>query len=201
MCPPRDCEYSKQEVGFFSLQVQEIVVPASALAECYLRKLSADRFVHYSPGSEDFFTREDEEESGELFGSEPLRTLDPQNKARLEKIKDLVVFRYGGTGVQEAINKAVECRQMIPVYWVRNVNTFQCDRTEWVFRDSALVKEGAPVREVFNMVFPEQQNCLAFIEDAMNCRVGENEPVTRTNNIFKFSIAVSQNRVGGSSNA
>lgn len=89
----------------------------------------------------------------------------------MDKIKDLVIYRYGNTGVQDAINMAVQHMKMVPVFWVRNLNTFQCDRTDGVFRDCTLVKEGTTVREVFNMVFPDQQNSLTFIEDISQCRV------------------------------
>jgi len=94
-----------------------------------------------------------------------------KNKARLEKIKDLVLYRYGSTGVQEAINVAVKHKKMIPFYWVKNLNTYQCDRTDGVFRDCTLVREGTTVREVFNMIYPDLQNGLAFIEDVTNRRV------------------------------
>mmetsp|Transcript_790 Transcript_790/g.994 ORF Transcript_790/g.994 Transcript_790/m.994 type:complete len:432 (-) Transcript_790:37-1332(-) len=174
----------------------EHVVPCSALAECFLKKLRQAGLVHYPPGSEDVFTFEDEQE-GEQYGEVPLKPLDDKAKTRLEKIKDLVLYRYGSTGVQEAINAAVEHKKMIPVYWVRNLNTFQCDRSDGVFRDCTLVKEGTSVREVFNMIFPEQHNTLAFIEDISQRRVGELEQVTAENNIFKFSIAVvSQEKSG-----
>jgi ribosome-binding ATPase YchF (GTP1/OBG family) len=46
----------------------------------------------------------------------------------LEKIRDLVLFRYGATGVQDAIKKAVEVKGYIPVYPVRNLNKFTSDR-------------------------------------------------------------------------
>ena len=60
---------------------------------------------------------------------------------------------------------------MIPFYWVKNLNTYQCDRTDGVFRDCTLVREGTTVREVFNMIYPDLQNGLAFIEDVTNRRV------------------------------
>lgn len=47
---------------------------------------------------------------------------------RLEKIRDLVLFRYGATGVQDAIKKAVEIKGYIPVYPVKNLNKFTSDR-------------------------------------------------------------------------
>ena len=64
------------DLGEAHFRIQDLVVPCSALAECFLKKMAADRFVHYAPGDEDFFTHEDEEEMGEVFGKEPLRPLN-----------------------------------------------------------------------------------------------------------------------------
>lgn len=85
-----------------------------------------------------------------------MKPLDEKTKNRLEKIRDLVLFRYGSTGtdspslslllspplsspllfltvflchtgVQQAIKKAVDCRNLVPVYPVRNLHNFTCD--------------------------------------------------------------------------
>jgi len=73
--------------------------------------------------------------------------------------------------VADAIKKAVNLRKMIPVYWVKNMNTFQCDRTTGVFRDCTLIHSGTTAGELFHLLYPEQQNCLAFIEDTSGQRV------------------------------
>jgi len=46
------------------------------LAEIFLRKMDQAKFIHYIPGSDDFYTREDEEEMEEQFKDIPLRPLD-----------------------------------------------------------------------------------------------------------------------------
>lgn len=39
-----------------------------------------------------------------------------------------MLFRYGATGVQDAIKKAVAVKGYIPVYPVRNLHKFTSDR-------------------------------------------------------------------------
>jgi hypothetical protein len=46
---------------------------------------------------------------------------------RLDKIKDMVLLRYGSTGVQEAIKKAVNMKGLIPVFPVKNIHNFTTD--------------------------------------------------------------------------
>lgn len=75
----------------------------------------------YNDGAETFETADDEEAKSEL------KVLDDKNRNRLEKIKDLVLFRYGATGVRDAINRAVEVKKLIPVYPVKNIHNFTCD--------------------------------------------------------------------------
>lgn len=82
-----------------------------------------------------------------------------------------MLYRFGGTGVQDAIRSAVECRGMVPVYWVKNLNTFVSDKTGGVFRDCMLVKPGTTVREVFRMIFPDQEIHLNFTESISGLRV------------------------------
>jgi hypothetical protein len=133
---------------------------ASALAECFLKKMRKANMVLYEDGGSDFTTTKDlddlpKEEWPE--GADALREAEPKAlktyalshlskpaprsttrpdwtalhsslRHRLEKIRDLVLFRYGATGVQDAIKKAVDVKGYIPVYPVRNLNKFTSDR-------------------------------------------------------------------------
>ena len=80
----------------------------SALSECFLRKMNKEGYIRYVDGAENFTTFEDEKESGPPPGKKALKECDEKVASRLEKVKDLVLFRYGATGVQQAIKKAVE---------------------------------------------------------------------------------------------
>jgi len=164
----------------------QLIVPCSALAECFLKKLKQQRFIQYNEGTDDVKTSEDED----LDPAQPLIPLDDKNMARLEKIRDLVLFRYGSTGVQAAINLAIDSKKMLPVYWVKNLTTFQCDRTEGVFRDCTLVRPGTTAGDVFRLIYPDLQSRLAFIETISGQRVAEQAVITEENNILKFTVAV-----------
>ena len=50
--------------------------------------------------------------------------MDDKLKNRLEKIRDMILLRYGTTGVQDSIKRAVEQRKLIPVYPVKNIHNF-----------------------------------------------------------------------------
>lgn len=44
--------------------------------------------------------------------------------SRVEKVKDLVLYRYGSTGVQNVLEHAITLVGVIPVFPVRNINNF-----------------------------------------------------------------------------
>jgi ribosome-binding ATPase len=67
---------------------QHTLVPTSALAECFLKKMRSQNFIIYADGGDTFLTSED---GGEAAG---LKVLDDKTKKRLENVKDLVLFRY-----------------------------------------------------------------------------------------------------------
>ncbi len=116
---------------------------------------------------------------------------------RLEKIRDMVLFRYGSTGIQEAIKKAVSVKGFHPVYPVRNIHKFTCDRysrmpplllylvphqprllwiyrTGGVFRDCILVPPNTTIRELAHMVDRQLEQYLAYSEGISGQRVTHN---------------------------
>ncbi len=85
-----------------------IVIPTSAAAELTLRKAAKAGFIEYLPGSSDF---------------KVLKKLSPKQEKALELIREKVLQRFGSTGVQEVINRAVfELLKLIPVYPVQDEN-------------------------------------------------------------------------------
>ncbi|KAJ2337477.1 hypothetical protein GGH91_005080, partial [Coemansia sp. RSA 2671] len=112
------------------------IVLTSALGECFLRKMQKQRYISYETGSDDFST-----------DAPGLKPLDEKAGRRLETIRDLVLFRYGSTGVQEAIVKAVDALGYIPVFPVKSLSTFGAPQQGAAFRDCVLVRPGTTVRE------------------------------------------------------
>lgn len=160
-------------------------IPCSTITdrlECFLKKLRKDGYIRYTEGSEFFDTAEDETNPPE--GLPPLKPLDAKTKARLEKVKDLVLFRYGSTGVKDAISRAVESRGLIPVYPVKSIHNFTCDgyicttyvndivnRTKGVFRDCLLIFPKTTVREFCGMLSSEMEKHFLYAEGANGQRV------------------------------
>ena len=57
-----------------------------------------------------------------------LKELDEKVRSRLEHIRDLVLYRYRSTGVEDAIQRAVDLVGLVPIYPVRSLTNFTCDR-------------------------------------------------------------------------
>ena len=112
----------------------DLVVPVSALAERVLKDLERKGIIKYIPGDDDF----DVLETGSLKQSE----LD-----QLEKIKEHILKKFGGSGVQNILNRAVfDYLHMITVYPVHDANTLS-DSDGNVLPDVYLIPEGTTAKE------------------------------------------------------
>jgi len=61
---------------------------------------------------------------------------------RVENLKDMVLYRFGSTGVVQCLSRAAEVLGLVPVFPVRNVHTFASGAGgQAVFRDCVLVKK------------------------------------------------------------
>ena len=111
-----------------------LVVPVSALTEKVLKDLEQKGVIKYIPGDEDFEILD----PGSLKESE----LD-----QLEKIKDHILKKFGGSGVQNLLNRAVfDYLKMITVYPVHDANSLT-DSDGNVLPDVYLVPEGTTAKE------------------------------------------------------
>ena len=82
------------------------IVPCSAEAEIALRTAAKAGFIDYIPGVKDFTIKKE---------------LNEKQKKALELIKTNILEKYGSTGVQECLNKAVfDFMKYIAVYPVEN---------------------------------------------------------------------------------
>jgi ribosome-binding ATPase len=84
---------------------EDSIVLSSALAEIFLRNMHTHKFIHYQPGEDDFvtadaaFDEDDDEQNAERQAIRAsLKPLDDRNRKRLRKLRDMVLYRYGGTG-------------------------------------------------------------------------------------------------------
>ncbi len=110
----------------------ENIVPTSAEAEIALKKAEEKSFIECFPEG----------------SFETKKELDERQKKALEFIKNNVIEKYGSTGVQTALNKAVfDLLDYIAVYPVADANKLT-DKDGNVLPDVFLVPNGTTVKEL-----------------------------------------------------
>lgn len=116
-----------------------IIVPTSAEAELALRRAANKGLIKYKPGDPDF----------EVVGQ-----LSQQQLAALERIRE-VMKKFGGTGVEAAINAAVfDALKYVVVYPVEDEHKLS-DKNGNVLPDALLVPGDATARDVAYMIHTE----------------------------------------------
>ncbi|MHA1944338.1 MAG: TGS domain-containing protein [Candidatus Thorarchaeota archaeon] len=111
-----------------------LVVPVSALAEKVLKDLEQKGVIKYIPGDDDF----------QVLTSD---SLSENELAQLGKIKENILKKFGGSGVQNILNSAVfDYLHMITVYPVHDANSLS-DSDGNVLPDVYLVPEGTTAKE------------------------------------------------------
>jgi len=104
------------------------IIPCSAEAETALRTAAKVGFIEYIPGSKDFMVKKE---------------LNDKQKLALQLIKTNILDKYGSTGVQECLNKAVfEFMKYVAVYPVENEHKFS-DKKNNVLPDAFLMPPGS----------------------------------------------------------
>lgn len=153
------------------------IVLCSAISEVFLRKLTKQGFIRYTEGAEFVDTREDLIADGDPTGG-GLKEMDEKLKTRIDNLKDMVLYRFGSTGVVQVLSKAALLLGLVPVFPVRNVSTFSsgASSSNAVFRDCVLVKKNTTVAEVARKVIGDAP--LAYVEGAGGTRVAEDDIVT-----------------------
>lgn len=172
------------------------IVLCSAISEIFLRKMAKQGYVRYTEGSEFVDTREDLIADGDPDGG-GLKELDDKNRARIENLKDMVLYRFGSTGVVQVLSKAAALLGLVPVFPVRNTTTFGSGQAESkvVFRDCVLVKKNATVGDVARKVMGDAP--IAYIEGVGGQRVSEDDPVTVGKNDVSGPLIVPVGGGGG----
>lgn len=158
------------------MQDPNTIVLCSAVSEIFLRKLAKQGYIRYTEGSEFVDTREDLIADGDPDGG-GLRELDDKNRARIENLKDMVLYRFGSTGVVQVLSKAAEILGLVPVFPVRNTTTFGSGSADSkaVFRDCVLVKKNSTVADVGRKIMGDAP--IAYIEGASGIRVADDQIV------------------------
>ncbi len=166
----------------------EQIVLCSAISEIFLRRLAKQGYIRYREGAEYLDTREDLIEQGDPDGGS-LKEMDDKLKTRVENLKDMVLYRFGSTGVVQVLTRAAELLGLVPVFPVRNVHTYGSGTAgaTAVFRDCVLVKKGSTVSDVARKVMGDAP--IAFVEGDGGRRVAEDQLiVVGKNDILSFHV-------------
>jgi len=150
-------------------------VPASAIAELALIKYSEKGIVKYIRGSNNF----------EILQPEKL---SEREKKLFDGITQLLQ-KWGNTGVQQAINKAVfELGNMIAVYPVEDINKL-ADKKGNVLPDIFLVKKGTKVREFAAKIHTDLAKTFLYAIDARTKKKLGEDYIVQHKDIIKIVSA------------
>jgi len=131
---------------------EQKVAFASAASELALRNAAAANMIRYLPGDAAFTVANE-------------ATLSPAQKAGLQKIAE-VMKQCKGTGVQQAINRAVfELLDMIVVYPVEDENHY-CNKQGDVLPDAFLMKKGSTPHDLAFQVHTDIGKGFLYAVDA-----------------------------------
>lgn len=158
-----DKEISEHNLKELEKKYDGPIIPCSALAEHFLRKYHKNKVLNYIPGSSDFIIIEKAKvTSNEL--------------EMLKKINHKILKKFGGTGIQKALNYATfTMGNQICVYPVSDISSYS-DNNNNVLPDAFLVKKGTMLRDfVREKIHSELAETFIFGIDARTKkRLGEN---------------------------
>ncbi|MCE4613685.1 MAG: redox-regulated ATPase YchF [Desulfurococcales archaeon] len=137
------------------------VIPASSLAELFLRRAARRGAIRYVPGDPSFEVVDDS-------------LLSSREKRLLSLVEKLVLEKWGSTGVQEAVNTAVfKELNMVAVYPVEDPNRYT-DKEGKVLPDALLLPKGSTARDLAYRVHTDLgKHFLYAINAVTKQRIGE----------------------------
>jgi hypothetical protein len=146
------------------------IIPCSAEAEIALRTAAKAGFIDYVPGK-DFTIKKD---------------LNEKQKKALELIKTNIIDKYGSTGVQDCLNKAVfDFMKYIAVYPVENEHKFSNKKNE-VLPDVFLMSPESTALDLAFRVHTDIGNkFIGAIDARTGKRVGADH-ILKNNDIIKI---------------
>ncbi len=153
-----------------------LILPVSALAEKVLRDLDKKGIIKYIPGNDDF----------EIIDKSKL---SENELAQLERLKEGILKRYEGTGVQRVLNDAVfGFLHMITVYPVHDANTLT-DSDGNVLPDVYLVPEGTTAKEFAGIIHTDLMESFIHAIDARTKMRISDKHVLKDRDVIKIVSA------------
>jgi len=156
-----------------------MIVPVSALAEKALKDLDKKGVIKYIPGNDDF----------EILQKDGLKETEV---TQLEKLREYILKKYGGTGVQNVLNKAVfDYLKMITVYPVQDAGSLT-DSDDNVLPDVFLVPEGTTAKEFAGHIHTDLMESFVHGIDARTKMRISDKHVLKDRDVIKIVSAKGQ---------
>ena len=153
------------------LKAKYDITPVCAEAELALRKADRAGLIHYVPGSSDF---------------EFLKSLPPEQEHALNFIRDNILKKYGGTGVQQVINKLIfEKLTYIPVYPVEDEHHYS-DSNGKILPDVYLMRTGSTALDLAFKVHSDIGKAFIGAIDAKSRKKIGKEYILKSNDVIKI---------------
>ncbi|MDI6799044.1 MAG: redox-regulated ATPase YchF [Candidatus Aenigmarchaeota archaeon] len=153
----------------------EHIIPTSAEAEIALKKAAEKGLIEYLPGND--------------FQIPDIKKLDEAQLKALKLIKEEVIEKYGSTGVQDCLNKAVfELLNYIAVYPVADSNKLT-DKEGNVLPDVFLVPRKTTVKELAFKVHTELGEKFICGIDARTKRRLASDYELKNNDVIEIAFA------------
>lgn len=153
---------------------QLTIIPCSAEAETALRTAAKVGFIDYVPGSKEFTIKKE---------------LNDKQKLALDLIKTNILDKYGSTGVQECLNKAVfDFMKYIAVYPVENEHKFS-DKKGNVLPDAFLMPPGSTALDLAFKIHTDIGNRFIGAVDAKTKKRVSADYVLKNGDIISIQSA------------
>lgn len=150
-----------------------IAMPTSASSELALRKAADAGIVRYEPGDKDLVVVDDSK-------------LNAAQKKGLEHIREKVMKRFGGTGVQQLLERAVfEGLDRVVAFPVED-ETHCTDKDGRVLPDAHLLKRGATAKDLAFKVHTDLGNHFIRAIDAKKKRVVGADHALETGDVVRI---------------
>jgi ribosome-binding ATPase YchF (GTP1/OBG family) len=156
-----------------------MVIPTCAEAELALRRAAESGLVKYTPGDKDFTILQPEK-------------LNLNQLKALESVRERVFKKWGGTGLQNAINEAFYgLLDMITVFPVEDAEKLT-DSKGRVLPDCFLVPKGTTARQFASVVHTDLSKSFLFAVDARTKRRLGEAQVLKDKDVIQIVAAKSR---------
>ncbi|OKY78240.1 MAG: Ribosome-binding ATPase YchF GTP1/OBG family [Candidatus Methanohalarchaeum thermophilum] len=148
-------------------------VPTGAKAELILQKAEKKGYINYVPGESSF----------EII--EPSKITEEQKKG-LDFIKENILDKYDGTGVQKSLEKTVrDLLNMIVVYPVEDESDYTNKQGE-TLPDAYLLKKGSTPKDLARKIHSEIADKYLYAKDAKSGRRISDDTELKNGDVIKI---------------